>query len=288
MIRSVSMDCRLVNIQMPGHTEAGLQVIPPTLAWDIDPTDACMAPRMVLPGTWLVARPLGLEAGAARVLGVAPSGGSGSGSARLGVLEKKAAREDASIAGSCTGSVSLGPGAVPAPAGDGLVGFLLRVLRGCQAPLSPSDLAVAAAAAAVAVAACSCALRLAPSWRRGAVAIVRFRLRMYCFNRVPRVPSMRESLRRMVAFQWFFTAFSVLPGIILAMSAHLLPICLWASIRSFSSSSSQASLLMSGRSWLCHRSRHCLPMRPGKCLAMTLQLPSPCSRTSLREAGRFG
>ena len=32
-----------------------------------------------------------------------------------------------------------------------------------------------------------------------------------------------ESLRRRVAFQWFLTAFSVRPGICLAMSAHRLP-----------------------------------------------------------------
>lgn len=31
-----------------------------------------------------------------------------------------------------------------------------------------------------------------------------------------------ESLRRSVAFQWFFTAFSVRPTITFAMSAHLL------------------------------------------------------------------
>lgn len=31
-----------------------------------------------------------------------------------------------------------------------------------------------------------------------------------------------ESLRRNVAFQWFFTAFSVRPTITFAMSAHLL------------------------------------------------------------------
>lgn len=45
----------------------------------------------------------------------------------------------------------------------------------------------------------------------------------------------------LVAFQWFFTAFSVLPGIRLAISAHLLPIFSWASTNSFSSSSFHVS-----------------------------------------------
>ena len=38
-----------------------------------------------------------------------------------------------------------------------------------------------------------------------------------------------------------------------------------------------------GCSWWCHRSRHCLPMRPGKWAATELQLPSPILATSLHE-----
>ena len=91
-----------------------------------------------------------------------------------------------------------------------------------------------------------------------------------------------ESLRRSVAFQWFLTAFSVRPSMTLAMSAHLLPTRLWAWMSWPSSVSLHASRLMSGLSWLCQRSRHCLPIRPGKYLAITLQFPWPCSPTNLR------
>lgn len=65
------------------------------------------------------------------------------------------------------------------------------------------------------------------------------------------------------------------------MSAHLLPIMRWTSMSCLSSSSVHASLLMSGRSWLCHLSLHCLPIRPGKWRAIALQFPSPYSSTSL-------
>ena len=46
----------------------------------------------------------------------------------------------------------------------------------------------------------------------------------------------------------------------------------------------QAWRLMLGCSWWCHRSRHCLPMRPGKWAATELQLPSPILATSLHGA----
>ena len=62
---------------------------------------------------------------------------------------------------------------------------------------------------------------------------------------------------------------------------HLLPSLMCASMRIASSSSLQASRFMSGRSWLCQRSRHCLPIRPGKDRAMVLHCPSPSSLTSL-------
>jgi len=87
--------------------------------------------------------------------------------------------------------------------------------------------------------------------------------------------------KRTVAFQWFFTAFSVLPGIAAAMSAHRLPIDLCASTRSFSSCSLHAPRLMSGLKWLFHRSRHCLPVRPGKQPATALHFLFPCVFTRL-------
>lgn len=74
--------------------------------------------------------------------------------------------------------------------------------------------------------------------------------------------SVLASLRRMVEFQWFLIALSVRPGRSLAISAHLLPSCLCASISMLSSSSDHASFLIEGLRWLCHRSRHCLPILP--------------------------
>lgn len=49
-----------------------------------------------------------------------------------------------------------------------------------------------------------------------------------------------------------------------------------------SSSSVHLSLLISGFRWLCHRSLHCFPMRPGSCLAIALQFFAPLPLTSLR------
>lgn len=47
-----------------------------------------------------------------------------------------------------------------------------------------------------------------------------------------------------------------------------------------SSSRVHLSLEISGLRWLCHLSLHCLPIRPGNCLAMKLQFLAPCSATS--------
>mmetsp|Transcript_78839 Transcript_78839/g.190597 ORF Transcript_78839/g.190597 Transcript_78839/m.190597 type:complete len:303 (-) Transcript_78839:51-959(-) len=97
------------------------------------------------------------------------------------------------------------------------------------------------------------------------------------------LPSMRMCCifwpRRSAEFQWFLDALSVRPGRYLAMSAHLLPnlLCSSSSIRS--SSSVHASLRMSWSRWLCQRSRHCLPVRPGKCWATSVQLRVPCTPT---------
>ena len=71
-------------------------------------------------------------------------------------------------------------------------------------------------------------------------------------------------------FQWFLIALSVRPGRCLAISAHLFPCSLCARCRVSSSSSVHGSFLIDGSSWLCQRSRHCLPLRPGRCLPMTV------------------
>ena len=48
-----------------------------------------------------------------------------------------------------------------------------------------------------------------------------------------------------------------------------------ASMIAMSSSSDQRSFLMLGFRWLCQRSRHCLPMRPGSFCAMSDQFFGP-------------
>ena len=78
----------------------------------------------------------------------------------------------------------------------------------------------------------------------------------------------------------FFIALSVLPLTSLAMSHHLLP---WmrCSLTIFTSSSSVHLVLqMFGSKWLCQRSRHCFPMRPGRLLLTFVQLRGPFSVTS--------
>ena len=84
-----------------------------------------------------------------------------------------------------------------------------------------------------------------------------------------------------MAFQWFFTLFSALPGRALASSTHRLPHRAWALTSAASSLCDHAVFLMSGLSWLCQRSRHCLPTRPGKRAARADQWPSPWMATSL-------
>ncbi len=54
--------------------------------------------------------------------------------------------------------------------------------------------------------------------------------------------------RLLALFQWFFMALSVRPGILFAISAHLLPRSEWACSRFVSSSSVQGFLLISGSS----------------------------------------
>ena len=90
-----------------------------------------------------------------------------------------------------------------------------------------------------------------------------------------------ESLHRSVAFQWFLTLFSALPGKARASSTHLLPHRACALTSAASSRCDHAVSFMSGLSWLCQRSRHCFPTRPGKRAASADQWPSPWMATSL-------
>ena len=64
------------------------------------------------------------------------------------------------------------------------------------------------------------------------------------------------------------------------MVDHLLPMVLWACRMMSSSSCVHASFLMSGLRWLCHRSLHCLPIRPGRLAAMVLHFFGPYLSTS--------
>lgn len=63
-------------------------------------------------------------------------------------------------------------------------------------------------------------------------------------------------------FQWFFIALSVLPLSCLVKWAHWFPRFLCSKNSNHSSLRAHYSLLMSGLRWLCHLSRHCLPIRP--------------------------
>ena len=63
---------------------------------------------------------------------------------------------------------------------------------------------------------------------------------------------------------------ALLPGSMLAISAQLLPSTSWASHTMWSSSSVQQDFSTSGLRWLCQRSRHCLPGRPLRCLAISV------------------
>ena len=66
-----------------------------------------------------------------------------------------------------------------------------------------------------------------------------------------------------------------LPGRNLAISVHLLPRHFCALHIARSSSGVHGSRLMVGSSWFLKRSRHCLPLRPGSCAAMTAHFRRP-------------
>mmetsp|Transcript_26908 Transcript_26908/g.54814 ORF Transcript_26908/g.54814 Transcript_26908/m.54814 type:complete len:313 (-) Transcript_26908:428-1366(-) len=86
--------------------------------------------------------------------------------------------------------------------------------------------------------------------------------------------------RLRVEFQWFLMALSVRPGSSFAISAHRFCSRLWASMSKASSSGVQRSLRTLGSSWLCHRSRICFPVRPGRCMASDDQDLRPWILTS--------
>lgn len=102
------------------------------------------------------------------------------------------------------------------------------------------------------------------------------------FTATPRMPlsfSWRWNFLRIVEFQWFFTALSVLPGSSFAICAQWFPCRLCASNSTFSSTLVHGSLRISGFKWLCHLSRHCLPLRPGMVSAMRDHPRGPYLRT---------
>ena len=100
----------------------------------------------------------------------------------------------------------------------------------------------------------------------------------------------RSSLRS-IEFQRFLIALSVRPGKHLTITDHRVPYRLTASWIARSSSAVHFAFVTCGLRWLCHRSRHCLPVRAPICSPMsdhrTLPpLPSspPSARHQLEEA----
>ena len=93
-------------------------------------------------------------------------------------------------------------------------------------------------------------------------------------------------------FQWFLMLLSVLPSSTFAISAHLLPSCLCFKYRIHSSSLLQLSFLIFGFRWLCHLSRHCFPILPGRFSAMDVHFCGPFfstrRRTNLSSSGVHG
>ena len=73
----------------------------------------------------------------------------------------------------------------------------------------------------------------------------------------------------------FLTAFSVRPGKSFAISLHRFPNTSCASNTTWSSTSVHSPFLIAGSRWLNHRSRHCFPIRPCSCAAITLHLTLP-------------
>ena len=78
-----------------------------------------------------------------------------------------------------------------------------------------------------------------------------------------------------VELKWFLIELSVLPGNSFAISAHLFPTLQCSLSMILSSSCVHFDRLMSGFRWLCHLSRHCLPILPVKEAAIILQFLAP-------------
>lgn len=93
-------------------------------------------------------------------------------------------------------------------------------------------------------------------------------------------PSSVSYFLLIVLFQWFFIALSVLPGSSFAIFAHWFPTLRWASTMILSSASVHAVFLMPGFKWLCHLSRHCLPIRPFRCRAINVHFFGPYRSTN--------
>lgn len=80
-------------------------------------------------------------------------------------------------------------------------------------------------------------------------------------------------------FQWFLIELSVRPSRYFAISAHLLPLPSWNKKRIHSSSSLHTFFLIRGFKWLCHLSRHCFPIHPGRCSAIAVHFQGPAFST---------
>ena len=93
-------------------------------------------------------------------------------------------------------------------------------------------------------------------------------------------------LRRLMEFQKFLMALSVLPGTSLAISAHLLPILLCSLRINCSSWVDQGSRFIAGSNWLCHRSRICFAERSGRLFAILHQRRRPnfCTISRIRSS----
>ena len=85
------------------------------------------------------------------------------------------------------------------------------------------------------------------------------------------------SFKRFLRFELkrFFTALSVRPSTPFAISHHRFPYLWWSLIIAMSSSAVHLRLTTFGSKWLCHLSRHCLPIRLGRFFAICVQFLAP-------------
>ena len=91
----------------------------------------------------------------------------------------------------------------------------------------------------------------------------------FCFLCAPSFPFLStppppSTFFRREAYHLFLTSLSLRPGSIRAIFAQRFPSFARCSIISVSSSCVHCFFVKSGFKWLCHRSRHCFPIRPGK------------------------